>query len=482
LIASANVGIERRVTLPVVPGSVAVIIARDPRNVAALLRRVLPARVDVRSASSKRGRDALIRKLVASSKRPKVLVVAERGDVESTLKTLGVKWSFLSWREGSSQIPIVRQMLALEPTPPPSSFDWSYYDSRAGTGHKIDTHQSILRDLQIGSGRSIGSGHGIDLDRGPRGGGLSSHGVGVPQWGRRLGRGRSAKPGVRVAARPRGGTQQRRRKKGAARRKPPQLGRVLVSTLQPRQVEPAQTFVVEIMLHTAAASPKSMRDRLVTRDRARLRLGREAKIELELTPPPGISVDVPVRRLTWIPPRVSAQFALVARKSLRAGTYPVRVSLSTAGKNGVQLVEFYVEIKVASKAAKSAPVVARVARVPSSYFASYATRNRGEVLRRLATLDALGADVFVDCLDIREGARWEDEISKQVLSREGFLLFWSKAARASKWVAREWRHRLRHRGLGSITPNALEPPQRCPPPKALAKLQFGSRLKAQRRS
>jgi hypothetical protein len=57
-----------------------------------------------------------------------------------------------------------------------------------------------------------------------------------------------------------------------------------------------------------------------------------------------------------------------------------------------------------------------------------------------------------------------------------FVLFWSRAARASKWVDREWRHRLRHRGLHSITPNAPVPPQSCPSPSGLAGLQLGSRL------
>jgi len=40
-------------------------------------------------------------------------------------------------------------------------------------------------------------------------------------------------------------------------------------------------------------------------------------------------------------------------------------------------------------------------------------------------------------------------------SRASFL-FWSAAARSSKWVGKKWRHRLTYRGLGSITPNGLE--------------------------
>ena len=40
-------------------------------------------------------------------------------------------------------------------------------------------------------------------------------------------------------------------------------------------------------------------------------------------------------------------------------------------------------------------------------------------------------------------------------SRASFL-FWSATARSSKWVEKEWRHRLTYRGLGSITPNGLE--------------------------
>jgi len=36
------------------------------------------------------------------------------------------------------------------------------------------------------------------------------------------------------------------------------------------------------------------------------------------------------------------------------------------------------------------------------------------------------------------------------------FLFWSATARSSKWIEKEWRHRLTYRGLGSITPNGLE--------------------------
>ena len=51
-------------------------------------------------------------------------------------------------------------------------------------------------------------------------------------------------------------------------------------------------------------------------------------------------------------------------------------------------------------------------------------------------------------------------------------LFWSRAARASKWVDLEWRIALDRNGLGRIDPVPLESPDLAPPPSELAALHF----------
>ena len=57
-------------------------------------------------------------------------------------------------------------------------------------------------------------------------------------------------------------------------------------------------------------------------------------------------------------------------------------------------------------------------------------------------------------------------------SKDVFYLFWSQAAAASTWVAREWSLALKRRGLGYIDPVPLQDPRDAPPPDALSGLHF----------
>ncbi|HEX8109561.1 MAG TPA: toll/interleukin-1 receptor domain-containing protein [Kofleriaceae bacterium] len=258
---------------------------------------------------------------------------------------------------------------------------------------------------------------------------------------------------------------------------------VMLSATHPRAIRPGDSFLVEIFLHLRGAGPRASARTAVSAERAVVRLRAGARLQIAIRPPPGITAGDPARSVVWRPPRSSVSFPLHASERIKSGTHILTVAVSTAGRRGVELARFDIALEIDRRAATTAPAVSTVLRrMPTSYFASYARRDRAKVMGRLSTIEAIGGDVFVDCLDLREGERWEDQIRRQVQERDGFLLFWSRAARDSKWVGREWRHRLRHRGLDSITPNALESPRSCPPPRALARLQFGSRfLEATRR-
>jgi hypothetical protein len=186
------------------------------------------------------------------------------------------------------------------------------------------------------------------------------------------------------------------------------------------------------------------------------------------------SIDDPEARVVWGPPSRRVEFRLRAGKKLPGGVYDLRVEYWC---ENVQLARSYLEIVVdrGSLAETQMPMVGN-SRLPRSAFASYSRVDRASVAQRVDSLKAVGIDVFLDCLDIRQGADWRDVLERELLGREALFLFWSTAARASEWVEKEWRFALERRGLGSIVPNALEPPWSCPPPPELASLQFGSVL------
>jgi hypothetical protein len=70
-------------------------------------------------------------------------------------------------------------------------------------------------------------------------------------------------------------------------------------------------------------------------------------------------------------------------------------------------------------------------------FASYASPDRAEVLKRVQVLRVAGIDCFQDVLDLEPGQRWERELYRRIDGADLFLLFWSKAAKNSEWVRRE---------------------------------------------
>ena len=106
-------------------------------------------------------------------------------------------------------------------------------------------------------------------------------------------------------------------------------------------------------------------------------------------------------------------------------------------------------------------------------FASYASKDRLRVLDRIAEIQRIGVDVFLDCLSLHPGERWKPILEKEIKDRELFLLFWSKNAQKSRWVTWEWRTALKTKGLSGIDPHPLDPVTDAAPPRELSDLHFG---------
>jgi hypothetical protein len=114
-------------------------------------------------------------------------------------------------------------------------------------------------------------------------------------------------------------------------------------------------------------------------------------------------------------------------------------------------------------------------------FASYASEDRGEVLRRVQAFTISGMSVFQDVLDLGPGERWERALYREIDRCDVFLLFWSKAAAASEWVLREIDYALARQGDDAQNPPAIQPvpiegPPIVPPLPRLAGLHFNDAL------
>ena len=117
-------------------------------------------------------------------------------------------------------------------------------------------------------------------------------------------------------------------------------------------------------------------------------------------------------------------------------------------------------------------------RAPSSAFASYSSKDAELVTRSLSTLTrwAPALDIFQDCLDLKANENFKPQLAKEIAAREVFLLFWSRNAKASKWVLWEFETAQVKPGLNAILPMPLEDPAIAPPPPGFEDKQLRDRF------
>lgn len=101
-------------------------------------------------------------------------------------------------------------------------------------------------------------------------------------------------------------------------------------------------------------------------------------------------------------------------------------------------------------------------------FASYASKDRQEVLARVQGIEKLGVRVFMDVRDLKAGDQYPRHLLARIDGSDLLYLFWSRNAHDSEWVNREWRYALQQKGLEFIDPVPLESPRIAPPPPELS--------------
>jgi len=188
-----------------------------------------------------------------------------------------------------------------------------------------------------------------------------------------------------------------------------------------------------------------------------------------------LKIDEPVQEFVWMGAPVCASFSVRVPLINRTHNHHLKVS---AEINGVPAGRLKFVMQVDRKAPRLSSAEALPGYEPYRYvFMSYASDDRAFVLDRARTLEALGVPHFLDVESLRAGDLWERKLKEHVGRSDLFMLFWSPAAKASKWVAQEarWALELQLRSATAepdIKPYQVDPYHPVSPPPELSHLHF----------
>ena len=195
---------------------------------------------------------------------------------------------------------------------------------------------------------------------------------------------------------------------------------------------------------------------------------------------PNLEVDDPVQQLNWQGRASAVQFGVTVPADLTQKTV---IGTVTVSQNNIPLghLKFRLSITPAAPTAKEPQPVGEAARVYKKAFVSYSSKDRKEVLKRVQGLAASGIEVFQDVLNLEPGDRWEQKLYRNIDECDLFLLFWSTAAKESKWVLKEALYALERQGKDGLNPPEIIPviiegPPPVSPPAELQHLHFNDKL------
>ncbi|AFZ22259.1 toll/interleukin-1 receptor domain-containing protein [Allocoleopsis franciscana] len=196
---------------------------------------------------------------------------------------------------------------------------------------------------------------------------------------------------------------------------------------------------------------------------------------------PNLEVDEPNQQLVWKGRAESVQFGVTVPADLTQKTV---IGTITVSQNSIPLGHLKFKLSItpaAATTAKEPQPVGDAARVYKKAFVSYSSKDRKEVLKRVQGLAVTGIEVFQDILDLEPGDRWERELYRNIDECDLFLLFWSTAAKESKWVLKEALYALERQGKDELNPPEIIPviiegPPAVSPPDELQHLHFNDKL------
>jgi TIR domain len=319
---------------------------------------------------------------------------------------------------------------------------------------------------------------------------------GARSWWKRLLRRDTRTPRPRQAHRPNAGELAQKRALGLA--EPAQAGRtgqvgdredvVDCTVFAPTFAVPGETVFLQVFAHLVEQTDEARRLAREFDPEAERRafktleaiVRRESILMFELQME-RVAVADRVQSLVWQGRPASVQFEVGVPAGARPGAYvgAVTVSLDSVPIGHVKFKLAVVPPRRHGERSTE-PVGDAAARYRNA-FVSYSSEDRQAVLERVQMLRPLGIDFFQDLLDLDPGDRWERKLYLSIDQCDLFLLFWSRHAKASRWVRTETQYALKRKGDDDFAPPVIHPVILEGPPiprpwPELAHMHFGDRL------
>jgi hypothetical protein len=260
------------------------------------------------------------------------------------------------------------------------------------------------------------------------------------------------------------------------------------SVFSPPVVASGDTFFIQVFVHLPEQAEMA-KQLAVAFDSDTKQLGvktlsvpveRETELTFYLSIP-NLEVDDPIQQLNWQGRASAVQFGVTVPDDLAQKTV---IGTITVSQNNVPIGHLKFKLSIthsATSTSKEPQLVGDAARVYKKAFVSYSSKDRKEVLKRVQALAVTGIEVFQDVLNLEPGERWEKKLYRKIDECDLFLLFWSTAAKESKWVLKEALYALERQGNDGLNPPAIIPviiegPPPVSPPDELQHLHFNDKL------
>jgi hypothetical protein len=260
-----------------------------------------------------------------------------------------------------------------------------------------------------------------------------------------------------------------------------------VTVFAPPNSRPVSDIIVQVVIHTPDREGEARRRTQTTDSTSQNLASAPLTIQLKIADKIKVTIDCdradidePVQTTSWNGRLVCIDFKMRLPNVTEPLTLIPKVRVFV---NAVPAGNVIFKINVVPSSQEFPQSFApREVRAYSKPFLSYAHEDRLQVLRAAQVISALKMEFFQDVLKITPGERWERRLYSEIERCDVFLLFWSRHAKASKWVVSEAEYALQvsKNVLGQpleIIPILLEGPPPPDPPPSLQEIQFNDPIK-----